>query len=341
MFSSAKMLGPTEKAPMMNGTERAALSPSSLSEHAWVASDKGRSQSARIEPTSNLVTRSASQAAETMPAISRGDWAADHAFLGCTRCRGELHWTDGEFACDDEGCGARLPVRNGLLVARDTPCGENKIAADFYDSKLWARTKLWESLFWLLNGGQRRARQVVLRDLPKASSVRLLDVAIGDGAYTSWLPEEWSIVGVDVSTAQLCACQRRNAGRDLKLVLGEAEDLPFRDGEFDAVLSNGGFNHFADPEQALREMVRVSKPGAPIVIADEMPDFLDIGHRLGIPALDRWIASKVMSMGDDFAGVIDSHRNIDVAAIGRRVLKDCQYEVIWRGLGYKMVGVAP
>ena len=104
--------------------------------------------------------------------------------------------------------------------------------------------------------------------------------------------------------------------------------------------SYGGFNHLNDPEKALREMVRVAKPGAPIVIADEMPDFLNIGHRLGVPALDRWLGSKLMSMGDDFANVVDRHRSVDIAAIGRRVLPDCQYEVIWRGLGYKMVGKA-
>ena len=124
-------------------------------------------------------------------------------------------------------------------------------------------------------------------------------------------------------------------------MLGEAEDLPFRDREFDAVLSNGGFNHFDDPEKALREMVRVAKPGAPIVIADERPDFIDFGHRMGVPALDRWIAARLMSMGDDFADVIERHRDLDIAAIGRRVLKDSCYEIIWRGLGYLMVGAAP
>ena len=117
--------------------------------------------------------------------------------------------------------------------------------------------------------------------------------------------------------------------------------MPFRDREFDAVLSNGGFNHFNDPEAALREMARVAKPGAPVVVADEMPDFLDFGHRLGFPGLDRWIASKLMSMGDDFAGLIERHRNIDIAEIGRRALNDSRYEVIWLGGGYLMVGNAP
>lgn len=268
-------------------------------------------------------------------------WTSDPGALRCPNCHGAVHRTDAGFDCDAEGCGVSLPVRDGVLVVRDIMSGDNKIAADFYNSNLWPRLRVWDRLFWLVNGGQRRAREVVLRHLPKDAGVRLLDVAIGDGMYTSWLPEDWSIVGVDISTAQLLACRRRNVDRALRLVLGEAEDLPFRDGEFDAVLSNGGFNHFDDPETALREMVRVAKPGAPIVIADERPDFLDIGHRMGVPALDRWIASRLMSMGDDFADVVERHRSLDIAAIGRRVLKDSRYEVVWRGLGYLMVGVAP
>jgi hypothetical protein len=106
-------------------------------------------------------------------------------------------------------------------------------------------------------------------------------------------------------------------------------------------LSNGGFNHFNDPEPALREMARVAKAGAPVVVAHEMPDFLDFGHRLGLPGLDPWIASGLMSMGNDFAGLIERHRNIDIAGIGRRLLNDYRYEIIWRGGGYLMVGNAP
>ncbi len=261
--------------------------------------------------------------------------------LRCPCCHGALYQTDAGFDCAAEGCGASFPVRDGVLVVRDTATDDNKTAADFYNSKLWPKVRFWERIFWAVNGGERRARDVVLRHLPKSSGVRLLDVAIGDGVYTSWLPEDWSIVGIDVSATQLAACQRKNAGRDLQLVLGEAEDMPFGDGTFDAVLSNGGFNHFNDPEAALREMARVAKPGAPVVIADEMPNFLNFGHRLGLPGLDRWIGSRLMSMGDDFAGLVERHRNIDIAEIGRRVLDDSRYEVIWRGGGYLMVGTAP
>ncbi len=276
------------------------------------------------------------------PEIS-GGWTADPGPLRCPRCHGALRRTDAGFTSDAEGCGATFPIRDGVLVVSDAPADDNRIAAEFYNGKHWPKVRSWERLFWTLNGGERRAREKVLQHLPKTPGLRMLDVAIGDGVYTSWLPKDWSIVGIDISTVQLAACRRNNPGRDLRLILGEAEDLPFRDREFDAVLSNGGFNHFDDPERALREMARVAKSGAPVVIADELPDFLKLGHRLGMPALDRWIASKVMSMGDDFAGLVERHRDIDIAAIGRRVLNDSRYEVIWPkgGGGYLMTGTAP
>jgi hypothetical protein len=69
--------------------------------------------------------------------------------------------------------------------------------------------------------------------------------------------------------------------------------------------------------------------------------FLAFGHRLSLPGLDHWIASRLMNMGDDLAGLIERHRNIDIAGIGRRVLNDSRYEIIWRGGGYLMVGNAP
>ena len=46
-------------------------------------------------------------------------------------------------------------------------------------------------------------------------------------------------------------------------------------------------------------------------------------------------------MGDDFADLVERHRNIDIAGIGRRVLNDSRYEVIWRGEGYLLTGAAP
>ena len=119
--------------------------------------------------------------------------------------------------------------------------------------------------------------------------------------------------------------------------------MPFRDHHFDAVLSIGAFNHFNDPEAALREMVRVVRPGATIVISDEAPDITNrmLGHKLGLPGIDRWIVSRMMNLGDAFTDLVERHRHLDIAEIGRRVLKNSEYQTIWRGGGYLMVGQAP
>ena len=190
------------------------------------------------------------------------------------------------------GCATRLPIDDDILIVKDQTSDNNQVAQGFYDSPLWPKFRFWEWFTWFCNGGERRARNRVLRHLPTTPGLDLLDVAIGDGVYLDWLPRDWQIVGVDISRSQLDACRRRAAGRPVWLAQGEAEELPLASRQFDAVLSIGAFNYFNDPEGALREMVRVARPARPIVVSDEMPNLTDrmLGHKLGIPGarpLDR------------------------------------------------------
>ncbi len=268
------------------------------------------------------------------------DWSADLDTLRCVACDGALRESGNALECPS--CGTKFPIRDGVLVVKEDPTDDNRIAADFYNGPLWPKFRFWEWFFFVCNGGERRSRSVILRHLPRQPGLKLLDVAIGDGAYVGCLPDDWSITGVDVSTVQLASCRQRNPGRALRLVLGEAEDLPCRGQKFDASLSIGGFNHFNDPEGALREMVRVVRPGGTIVLSDELPDLTDwmIGRKLGVPGFDRWVVSRLMHLGDAFTDLVERHRTLNIEAIGRRVLQNCRYEVIWRGGGYLMVGQA-
>jgi ubiquinone/menaquinone biosynthesis C-methylase UbiE len=58
-------------------------------------------------------------------------------------------------------------------------------------------------------------------------------------------------------------------GLDADLFLGNAEHLPFADESVDVVFHTGGINFFDDRAQAIREMIRVAKPGSRILVADE------------------------------------------------------------------------
>ncbi len=244
-------------------------------------------------------------------------------------------------------CGRDFPIRDGILVVNDEPTDNNKVVRAFYDGPSWPKFRFWEWLTFVINGGEPRARNKILRHLPTGPALKLLDVAIGDGVYLPWLPTDWRITGIDISPVQLQACRRRAAatGRDLPLALGMAEALPFHDRRFDAVLSIGGFNYFNDPEGALREMVRVTRPGGTIVVADEVPDLnrqMKLGRLLGLPGLDRWAVRRVTHhLGIEFNAIVDRLQGLDIAALGRRVLPECRYELVWQGVGYVLVGQVP
>jgi ubiquinone/menaquinone biosynthesis C-methylase UbiE len=263
----------------------------------------------------------------------------------CVACGGAAEMAGGgeRLACPT--CGRSYPIEAGVLVVHDPKeiKDNNRVAATFYDSPLWPKFRFWEWVTFLCNGGERRSRNKILRHLPDLDGIRLLDVAIGDGVYLPWLQKSWSVVGVDLSRSQLSACQKRDSGPSLRLILGEAENLPVRDATFDAALSIGGFNYFNDPEKALCEMARVVKPGGTIVVSDEVPNLTDrmFFRKIGLPGVDRWIISKMLHLGDDFTDMVERYRSLDVEAIGRRVLPGCRYERIWHGVGYVLIGTVP
>ena len=153
-----------------------------------------------------------------------------------------------------------IPVRDGILVIKEQTDDNNRVAQEFYDSPLWPRFRFWEKFTWFCNGGERRARNQVLSTCPdsRASSCstwRWATASICPGCRTTG--RSWA----STSPGRSSGCRSRASGPPVRLIQGEAETLPFRDGQFDAVLSIGAFNYFNDPEGALREMVRVARPG--------------------------------------------------------------------------------
>jgi ubiquinone/menaquinone biosynthesis C-methylase UbiE/uncharacterized protein YbaR (Trm112 family) len=265
-------------------------------------------------------------------------WAGDCDLLQCLDCGGRLEATEEALAC--LACRRSYPVRDGILDTLRSLAGDNKVAADFYNGPLWPRFRFWEWFTFLLHGGERRARRQVLKHLPDLSGTRLLEVAIGDGANVPLIPADCQLYGNDISTVQLTDCRRKYPGRDLRLTLGEAESLPFRDHSFDNVLSLGAFNYFSDPLKSLKEMARVVKPGGLVVVSDEAPNLPNrmIGHWIGLPGLDRWILSRFLHLGPEFTDMVDRHRHLQLEPIVREALTDWTIHSLWFTVGYCIVG---
>jgi ubiquinone/menaquinone biosynthesis C-methylase UbiE len=108
--------------------------------------------------------------------------------------------------------------------------------------------------------------------IKKAGHGALLDVACGPGVVTSALaPRVASVVAFDATEQMLEKAKARCAKAGLcnvEFKMGNAEDLPFADAQFDGVVTRLAVHHFANPQRALDEMFRVLCPGGTAVIVD-------------------------------------------------------------------------
>ncbi|HEY6875030.1 MAG TPA: bifunctional demethylmenaquinone methyltransferase/2-methoxy-6-polyprenyl-1,4-benzoquinol methylase UbiE [Candidatus Dormibacteraeota bacterium] len=97
-----------------------------------------------------------------------------------------------------------------------------------------------------------------------------LDVACGSGKLTSELARiagaSGRVVGLDFSPEMLEVARANRP--DLEFMEGDALNLPFDDGSFDASTIAFGLRNLADPVRGLREMSRVVKPGGRAVVLE-------------------------------------------------------------------------
>ncbi|MGD9599373.1 MAG: methyltransferase domain-containing protein [Steroidobacteraceae bacterium] len=118
----------------------------------------------------------------------------------------------------------------------------------------------------------------------------VLDVACGTGALTGAAAQRvqpgGSATGLDANDDMLVVARR--TGPAVEWRQGRAEQLPFIDERFDAVVSQFGLMFFEDRTMALREMRRVLRPGGRIAVAvwdalDHAPGYAvlaELLHRL-------------------------------------------------------------
>lgn len=148
--------------------------------------------------------------------------------------------------------------------------------------------------------------------------MRLLDVATGTGTALRFAARRGAtVVGVDRSPGMLAMA--RNPCRKLDLRHADVHALPFHDGSFDAVTCGLSLSHFSDCDGALREMIRVLRPGGrfvasawgegsrlPTGVVDELLDRHG-GAPIGMELLDEetWLRPKQGSLALCRAGFAD------------------------------------
>ena len=122
---------------------------------------------------------------------------------------------------------------------------------------------------------------------------RALDVATGTGDLAVELARRGaSVTGLDFSERMLELAEAKEPR--IEWVQGNALELGYSDGEFDAVTVGFGARNFADLDRGLAEMARVAKPGGRVVVLEitspERPPlswFFSVWFDRLIPALGR------------------------------------------------------
>jgi len=99
--------------------------------------------------------------------------------------------------------------------------------------------------------------------------LRILDVACATGMSFRFLSQYGDIRGIDISNETIRLCKTRGIDR---IVQCDAMKLPFRDGSFDVVLALDALEHFPDDRAAIREIRRVARPDALILVT--VPAFM-------------------------------------------------------------------
>jgi demethylmenaquinone methyltransferase/2-methoxy-6-polyprenyl-1,4-benzoquinol methylase len=117
----------------------------------------------------------------------------------------------------------------------------------------------------LTAGQDRRWRRCTREALALLPGERVLDLAAGTAVSTVELARSGAwCVAADFSLGML----RAGAHRPVPRIAADALALPFADGAFDAVTISFGLRNVADPDAALAELARVTRPGGRLVVCE-------------------------------------------------------------------------
>jgi demethylmenaquinone methyltransferase / 2-methoxy-6-polyprenyl-1,4-benzoquinol methylase len=191
-------------------------------------------------------------------------------------------------------------------------------------------------------GQDPRWRRAMVARVGAGPRDRVLDVATGTGMVAEALVRRYGcrVIGLDQSPEMLAgATARAHTNRELAsridLVRGEAESLPFADGEFDHLTFTYLLRYVDDPAATLRELARVIRPGGRMASLEFMlppnPVARALWHvyvRLGLPVFGRLISRDWYEVGR-FLGP-------SITTFYRRLPLERQLE-LWRAAGFASV----
>lgn len=191
-------------------------------------------------------------------------------------------------------------------------------------------------------GQDRRWRRLVVEAVGARPGQTVLDIAAGTG--TSSLPFARAgvqVVSADFSLGMLRAGRRRLP--ELSFAAADATRLPLADASVDAVTMSFGLRNVSDPDRALAEFHRVTRPGGTLVVCEFSTPvnrvFRTVYSEYLMAALPR-IARRVGSNAESYAYLAESIQAWpDQAGLAARLQDAGWTDVAWRDLSGGIVAL--
>jgi len=188
--------------------------------------------------------------------------------------------------------------RSAMLVETSRTQRRYDRIASLYDVALWPMERLLH----------RRLRERLFAAVP--AGARMLEVGAGTGSNLDFFPEDVDAVVTDLSPRMLARAEARarRLGRAATLAVADAQQLPFDDASFDAVVASFVFCSVPDPLLGFREAARVCRPGGVVsllehvrptgTLAGALADLVDPAvHRLWGAHVNRRTVETVLESG--------------------------------------------
>lgn len=196
----------------------------------------------------------------------------------------------------------------------------------------------------VLSAGQdRRWRSAVARLVGAGPDDTVLDLAAGTGTSSrAFTAAGARCVACDFSLGMLRVGARR-PGTAVSFVAGDALVLPFANGAFDAVTISFGLRNVADPQAALVEMLRVTRPGGRLVICE----FSHLPVAVADAIYQRYLAGVLPAVAARFSPNAGAYAYLAEsishwpaqAELARRISAAGWSAVRWRNLTFGVVAV--
>jgi demethylmenaquinone methyltransferase/2-methoxy-6-polyprenyl-1,4-benzoquinol methylase len=117
-------------------------------------------------------------------------------------------------------------------------------------------------------------RKEVLQIVGKNNPKQILDIATGTGDLAIMMAElkPDKIVGLDISSGMLEVGKQKiteaKLSNKIEMIVGDSEEMPFKDNTFDAITVSFGVRNFANLHKGITEIARVLKPTGVLVILE-------------------------------------------------------------------------